>query len=199
MSKFIRFSIIAVLFIVAGSLANVSKFTYTWTPHAGDTVTAVKLKKNYDSIKVGVDRVVDSLNSNSLRYSKGAARVQVDTNGAAAPDDSLNIKWNIIDSVVTLTIGGGAWIGSDVTTIGIKLPESLFPRDESGSYNRRQSIAVYGAGNSYGYENTNHGSFIFGSTNAADLAMIVRRDGAYPEESQVLFGIPFQTIVYSLK
>jgi hypothetical protein len=55
----------AVLF---ASSAQVGKFTYSWTPTAGDTVTAAKMKENYDTIKAGVDRAIDTLNQKARGF-----------------------------------------------------------------------------------------------------------------------------------
>jgi len=122
------------LLFVVSSCPAVGKVTYSWTPTAGDTVTAAKMKKNQDSTKAVTDRIIDTLNRNTASITaldnyldSGSARIftyaQVDT---GTREDSVDIKWDIAGHKVSLHINYMDYPDSAATIIML-LPIALAP------------------------------------------------------------------------
>jgi hypothetical protein len=62
---------LVMLFILLSVCASyaASGFTYFWTPKSKDTVTAVKLKANYDTLRIWGGRIADTLTLAPVRWS----------------------------------------------------------------------------------------------------------------------------------
>ena len=62
---------LVILFILLSVCASyaASGFTYFWTPKSKDTVTAVRLKANYDTLRIWGGRIADTLTLAPVRWS----------------------------------------------------------------------------------------------------------------------------------
>ena len=128
--------LIGAVMVVAMSAAlsvcfAVDKFTYSWTPHAGDTVTSAKMKMNYDSIKAGADRVVDTVNwmnrSNTIT-SITCALLESNSRDTLVANISVT-SFITKEGIQALTFDGGCCTLTSDTTIEaiLSIPDTLLP------------------------------------------------------------------------
>lgn len=104
--------ILLVVLLLCSNLYAISGFTYWWNVNVSkDTVTAVKLKNNYDSIKNWATRISDTLNRAVVHFNPGSLNktnvvkyVNIDTIRSNPNIDSISGS-PYINAITTDTIG----------------------------------------------------------------------------------------------
>jgi hypothetical protein len=83
-----------IVLLLSFELFSASGFTYFWTPAAKDTVTATRLKANYDTTRLWANRTADTINT--------CAR-----NSKFADHNLTSFKWMHIDTIDSATYTKG--------------------------------------------------------------------------------------------
>lgn len=120
--------LLIILFVT--SCYSIQPFSYYWTPKlTGDTITASRLKYNYDSIKNWSKRISDSANANYMhkswyeKHDSTLKYMKLDTiyNKNAYINDSLYAKKARIKNSISDTASGAIITYDSISTVGAKL------------------------------------------------------------------------------